>query len=119
MLQELEPGSFLVALESGRLSAALPPRDHYDLCGFADFVTDLADRALDGWRGAKRWVSLERDIDVEATSRGGHITLAVKLSEQRTEPDNDGWSVRLDITLDPGEELRDASREVRGLLQVT
>lgn len=119
MLREVEPGSFSVALESGRLAAALLPRDHYDLCGFADFMTDLAGGALEGWRGIKRWVSLERDIEVAATSRGGHITLAVKFIERRSEPDNDGWRVHLDITLDPGEELREAAREVRSLLQVS
>ncbi|GAB3822642.1 hypothetical protein GCM10028820_33730 [Tessaracoccus terricola] len=44
------------------------------------------------------------------------ITITAQLLDQRVEPDNDGWSVQLDITLDPGEELLQAATEVHQLL---
>jgi len=92
------------------------PRDHYDLRGLADYLVDLANNAMAGWSGAKEWDSLEGDIHLRARCRAGHITLSARLSDNRTDRSNEGWIVQLEITLDPGEELRQAANDLSELL---
>lgn len=110
-------GYITVRLESGRLRSETRPRDQYDLRGLADYVADLADAALVGWEGAKGWESLEGDIRLQASLRQGHVTINATLREERVDPANHGWSAQLDITVDPGEELRQYASQARHLLE--
>ena len=105
-----------LALESGRLYAETAPRDFWDLRGLVDYFVDLANTALAGWSGAKDWESLEHDVELNARCRAGYVTLTALLRDARAEPSNDGWSAQLDITLDPGEELRQAASDALELL---
>lgn len=117
MLQQDEIAqAVILTLQSGRLSASTQPRDHYGLRGLPTYFIDLAATALTGWTGSKDWESLEHDVELRAKCRAGHVTITARLHETRTEPANDGWTVQLDITLDPGEELRQAASDVRSLL---
>jgi len=106
-----------LALESGRLHAETAPRDPWDLRGLVDYFVDLANTALAGWSGTKDWESLEHDVELSARCRAGHITLTARLRDARAEPSSDGWSAQLDITLDPGEELRQAASGALELLR--
>jgi len=108
--------SITLKLQSDRLSAATQPRDYYDLRGLADYLIDLADTALTGWSGTKDWESLEHDVQLRARCLAGHVTLTAWLRDARAEPANEGWTAQLDITLDPGEELRQAASDARYLL---
>lgn len=69
------------------------------------------------WVGPKTWESLEGDIRLVAGQAAGRVTITASLREARLDPINDGWSARLDITLDPGEELRQCASDVAAFLQ--
>ena len=64
--QDDSADTITVALESGRLSATTRPRDHDDLRGLTDFVSELAGGTPSGWEGVLVWESLEGDIRFEA-----------------------------------------------------
>lgn len=109
--------SISVTLRSGRLLAETLPRDRYDLRGLAAYLADLAETAGVGWEGTKVWESLEHDIRLESTLRDGRVTINAVLRDDRVLPANDGWSAHLDITVDPGEELRLCATQVWHLLE--
>lgn len=105
-----------IALESDRLSATTHARDHYDLRGLIEFIADLADGAPGGWEGAPAWESIEGDIRLEAACNAGHVTITAQLRDERPDPANSGWTARLAITVDPGEELRQIASDAWHLL---
>lgn len=106
-----------VTLESARLRAGTKPRDCFDLRGLPAYMADVAGTAMSEWVGPKTWESLEGDIRLVAGQAAGRVTITASLREARLDPINDGWSARLDITLDPGEELRQCASDVAAFLQ--
>lgn len=111
-----EDDSVTVRLETDRLSASTRPRDRYDLRRLPAYFAELAARSRTGWAGSRHWESLEGDIRLTATYQDRRVVLGVRLHDGRTEPANQGWVARLDVTLDPGEELRQAATDVWHLL---
>lgn len=109
-------GSITVRVESRRLCAETRPRDRYDLHGLAAYLTDLSETAMDGWEGARAWESLEGDVGLEASLRNGRVNITATLRSERVTAGNGGWSVRLDITVDPGEELRQCASSTKRLI---
>jgi hypothetical protein len=69
-----------------------------------------------GWEGARGWESVEGDLRLVARHEFAHVRLTVTLRLQRFEWGNDGWSASADITLDPGEQLSRAAREIGALV---
>jgi hypothetical protein len=65
-----------------------------------------------GWDGVKSWESLEGDLEVAAQhDRLGQITLRIRLRHYFAPPE---WEARADLTIDPGEQLNAAARDLRG-----
>lgn len=114
--QDDSEDTITVALESGRLSATTRPRDHYDLRGLTDFISELAGGAPSGWEGVLVWESLEGDIRLKAACNASHVTITAQLRDERADPANSGWTARLNITVDPGVELRQAASDTWHLL---
>jgi hypothetical protein len=83
------------------------------LGGLAEYFERLA-REWRGWKGERRWASLEDDVELVATHNGlGTITLGVRL---RTEAfAQHRWSASSQLLLDAGA-LDRLAREARRLL---
>jgi hypothetical protein len=63
-----------------------------------------------GWDGVKGWESLEGDLEVAAQhDRLGQITVRITL-RHNLPPE---WEARADLTIDPGEQLEVAARDLR------
>jgi hypothetical protein len=66
-----------------------------------------------GWEGVKSWESLEGDLGVAAEHDGlGQITIRVGLRRWEAPPE---WEARADLTIDPGEQLMGAARDLRAV----
>ena len=111
------PPQFLLAeLQLQGLSAAARIVHPY-ATGFedlADFFQRLADDWR-GWEGVRRWESLEGDLQIDASHEHGHVQLQVTLRRVRFDWENHGWTATGDLTIDPGEQLRQIAAEVRSL----
>ncbi|GGR88301.1 hypothetical protein GCM10010252_28920 [Streptomyces aureoverticillatus] len=81
-----------------------------DLDGF------LAELAEDfrGWRGARTWGSLERDLTLSAEHTGRVVRLAWGLHDGLH---RDRWHFELTTEHDPGEEMRNLAGDVRTFLK--
>lgn len=112
-----EDVSVMVRLEAERLSAFTRPRDRYDLRGLPEYFEELAARSVTGWQRSQDWESLEGDIRITATCQDRRVVLGVQLRNECAEPANQGWVAHLDVTLDPGEELRQTATDVWHLLE--
>lgn len=82
-----------------------------DLAGFA---TELA-RDWRGWSGSRDWTSLEGDLRIEARHEHGHVPLRATLRRYGAGRDNEGWTARVDLVLEPGEQLTQIASELRAL----
>jgi len=105
------PHSLTAELRVDSLVATRTVEHHY-ASGFADlavFVESLTDDWR-GWTGSRRWESLEGELELIAT-HDGHVRLAVTL--RAANPSE--WSATGTITIDPGEPLSAAARDVRAL----
>ena len=109
-------GSVTMRVESRRLCAETRPRDRHGLHGLAPYLTDLSETAMDGWEGARAWESLEGDVRLETGLRNGRVNMTATLRSENVAAGNDGWNVRLDITVDPGEELRQCASSTDRLI---
>lgn len=78
----------------------------------AAFFEELAD-AWRGWPGERTYESIEHDLRIVAT-HDGHVRLKVRLW-QSTDPD--GWTVEAALSLEPGEQLSQAARDIAELVR--
>lgn len=110
------PDSVIVTLRLKGLLATSRVVSHY-ATGFQDLADFFAKLAADwrGWPGARRWESLECDLTIEARHQHSHVTLKVELRCDRFDWDNDGWRVSGDVSIEPGEQLSSAARDVASL----
>jgi len=76
--------------------------------GLTAFFQSLADDWR-VWSGQREWTSLEGDLDLAAV-HDGHVRLAVSLRRSID------WSVTANVSIDPGEALAAASRDLTELL---
>jgi hypothetical protein len=65
-----------------------------------------------GWPDVRRWESLEGELAIDASHRSGRVVLKIHLRSDRAGWVNDGWRVTGDVTIDPGEQLFAAARDV-------
>lgn len=109
---DLDDGYWTAALSCGELQASLRFYE-IGLGGLADFFATLAEDWR-GWKGGRRWASLEDDLELEATHDGlGTITLTARL---RTEAfAQHRWRAAAQIVLDAGG-LDRIARDARRLL---
>ena len=77
-----QAGSITVLVESRRLRAETRTLDRFVLRGLTTYLTDLAGTAMEGWDGVRTWESLEGDVRLEASLRGGRVTIEVTLAQQ-------------------------------------
>lgn len=85
--------------------------------GFADLAGFFAgcERDWRGWEDVRRWRSAEGDLTIEARHEYGHVQLRVTLRSLPPGWGNDGWTASADLTIDPGEQLSQAARDLRSL----
>lgn len=104
------PTEVVVSVRDAGLRAEKPVVSHYT-SGFEDLVVFVESMEQDwrGWRGERRYESLEGDLTLTA-GHDGHVQLAVELREHI------GWRVQADFTLEPGEQMTNSARELRELL---
>ena len=77
----------------------------------AVFFEALAD-SWRGWEGERIFSSLEGELEIKAR-HDGHVRLAIRLRRV----DGPGlWTVHADVTVDPGEDIAAAARDVRTLI---
>jgi Family of unknown function (DUF6228) len=85
--------------------------NHFD--DLIAFFEDLAE-SWRGWKGAKTYTSLERDLAVSAVNDGGaHVRLAISLSGPTSPP---RWTVTVEVSTDPGAQMLEAAEGLRDLL---
>jgi hypothetical protein len=64
-----------------------------------------------GWDGERHFSSLEGELTIDAV-HDGHLRLAICLREV----DGPIWKAEISVTLDPGEDLTNAARDVRAVV---
>lgn len=105
--------SMVVAAELDGLTAGREVAAHYGN-GFADLAVFFANLAENwrGWSGTRAYESLENDLLIDAVHTGSHVELSFTLHD----PEVPGsWSLRVKLTLDAGEELTRASKDLKEL----
>ena len=104
------PTEVVVSVRDAGLHAEKPVVSHY-ASGFEDLVVFVESMEQDwrGWRGQRRYESLEGDLALTA-EHDGHVRLTVELCEHI------GWHVQADFTLEPGEQMAKSARQLRELL---
>jgi hypothetical protein len=82
--------------------------------GFTDLVTffESMEKSWRGWRGTRIWESLEGELHLVASHRGGTIQLKVTIRRPALDGRNDGWVAEGILAIEPGEELTRIAREV-------
>lgn len=78
--------------------------------GLADYFADLSSDWR-GWQGVRTWSSLEGELNL-AASHNGHVQVEVRLQDSSYA----NWTVRTTVTLDAGEQLSAAARDLKALL---
>jgi hypothetical protein len=77
------------------------------------YIADLAD-CWQGWRGTKSYVSLERDLGIDAVHDGtAHVRLTVTMKGP-TLPER--WTTTATVITDPGAQMLEAAESARALL---
>lgn len=74
-----------------------------------DFFASMA-RDWRGWKGERRFESVDHDLNITAT-HDGHVRLDVEITDGRVR----GWSVTSSLVIDPGESLAAAALAVARL----
>jgi hypothetical protein len=107
------PKSLLATLRLDGLEATCRVVPSY-ATGFRDLADFFAAMAADwrGWPDVRRWESLEGELAIDASHRSGRVVLKIHLRSDRAGWVNDGWRVTGDVTIDPGEQLFAAARDV-------
>jgi hypothetical protein len=105
------PTTIVAGLDGPGLSASIAAYDsRYG--ELAIFFEELAD-SWRGWEGKRTFSSLEGEFDI-AARHDGHVRLAVRL---RRVDDPGLWTVHAEVTVDPGEDIATAARDVRALIE--
>jgi hypothetical protein len=104
------PTIMMAGLDGPGLAAAVAAYD--DRYGeLALFFEALAD-SWRGWEGERTFSSLEGEFAITAR-HDGHVRLAIRLRRV----DGPGlWTLHADVTVDPGEDMAAAARDVRTLI---
>jgi hypothetical protein len=77
------------------------------------FLQGLAD-GWRGWTGERRWRSLDGQMEIDARHDGiGRVTLGATLRQDTLGAD--GWSARVPVDLEPGEQMGRLVADVRAL----
>jgi hypothetical protein len=110
------PQYLLAELRVQGLSASRRVVHHYST-GFADLVDFF--RGLEehwtGWDGMRAWESLEGELRIEARHLYGHVQVRVTVRADGPGWGNPRWTATADLTIDPGEQLAQISRDLRDL----
>ena len=108
---EVDGDFFRLSVAAPDHSASLRVSAYTDRAGVARLFAEAA-RDWKGWRGAKVWESIERDLRLELTTdRLGHVTLAIRMSHVAGGPGQ--WQLETELGLEAGqlEQIaRDAER---------
>ncbi len=90
---------------------------HSYISGFADLAAFFGWLEQDwrGWDGARSWSSAEGDLKLEARHHHQHVRLCVTLTQPAPGWDDNGWVCSADLTLDPGEQLSQVTRDLHEL----
>jgi hypothetical protein len=100
----------LAGIDGPGLSAAIAAYDNR-YGEFPVFFEALAD-AWRGWEGERTFSWLEGEFEIKAR-HDGHVGLAIRLRRV----DGPGlWTLHADVTVDPGEDIAAAARDVRALI---
>jgi hypothetical protein len=59
---------------------------------------------------------MESEMSLDATHHGSHVALGVTLRRPHQTFESDAWSARVVFLLEPGEQLRNLSREASTIL---
>jgi hypothetical protein len=108
------PQYVLAELRLEGLSASRRVVHHY-ATGFAD-LADFFGRLEEhwsGWEGVREWESVEGDLRIEARHQYGHVQLRVTVRSDGPGWGNHGWTATADLTIDPGEQLTQITRDIR------
>lgn len=111
------PKYLLAELRIRGLSASRRVVHHY-ATGFADLAEFFCwlERHWTGWEGLCEWESLEGELRIEARHEHGHVQLRVTFRAYGPGWGNQGWTATADLTIDPGEQLTQITRDVRDLV---
>ncbi len=104
-------------LRSGGLTAGLPVVA-FLAQGFVDLVRYFEALEADwrGFAGVRRWESLEGELVLETRHEFRNLQVRVLMRTVGPGWGNDGWQVRADLTIEPGEELTRFVADLRALL---
>ncbi len=115
-LNRNSPDHVLATVRSEGLEATCSVCRHYAY-GFGDLARFFEQLARDwaGWPEVRVWESLEHDLRIAARHEFGHVQLRVTLRKAGPGWGNEGWTVTVDLTLDPGEQLAQIASNVADL----
>ena len=107
------PLTLVATLDGPGLSASVSAYDdRYE--ALTAFFQGLAD-SWRGWEGDRCFSSLEGELDITAR-HDGHIRLSIRLGRV---DDPGHWTVQAEVTVDPGEDIASAARDVGSLISQT
>jgi hypothetical protein len=87
-----------------------------DVPDIARFLDSVADDWR-GWQGSREWRSYDRELELDALHDGRReVSLGVALRRSRRPYDNDAWTVRVVLLIEPGEQLKRLARDVRAFV---
>lgn len=85
--------------------------------GLPEFVRGL-EADFRGWDGERTWASLERDLELRATHRGGSIDLTWTLQFPQEPGTGDRfWTASLFLTIGAGEELKAMAADIEHFIE--
>lgn len=114
VVEVVEPAYLTVRLELGTLRAEARVFRHY-ASGFDDLAEffEWLERDWRGWDGVRTWSSLEGDLRLQASNRG-QVGVLVELECPAGLPE---WSVKTQLSIEPGEQLSLITAQIRGLAE--
>jgi Family of unknown function (DUF6228) len=107
------PEYLSVSIEGEGLRATLVSYDPDGFSGLVRYFEDLASDSFEGWQGVRTFESLEGDVRLAATTKR-HIELAQTLKPGIAEA---GWRIEAQLTVEKGEQIRQASRDLAAELR--
>jgi hypothetical protein len=90
-----------------------------DCSGLPDFLDGLAHQ-WQGWQGPREWRSLDREVELVARhDQRRQVSLGVTLRRASRPYDEDAWTARVVLLIEPGEQMKQLARDVRALVSVS
>jgi hypothetical protein len=114
----IDPPHGDVYVRTARVTIRAPGLEAHTIATFSDGPWDLAlffaQLAADwhGWEGERHWKALEGELEVQATHRDARVLIAVTVRRPDMTFANDAWEARIVLTLEPGEQLDRAARDL-------